>query len=703
MRLAIAEITQKTREMRRMGPGSGLNWSRGPSLCGRLAHSPISADGKITCLLNRTHSRCVLKQNPCPPGTTSAFYGKEDDVSRQQQARDALRSTWHDLLRSVLPEALHQAQTDAAADAVVNDIWPALPAEALVRLDRADPRFLLRSPTVPAGLEAYLQKGLLTAAEQALAAALRDNPHARGGKLGDLIRQEWESRRASLDEALAALFERRGSRFTSPQAVREKAITLLSDRVLGELRAPGPADDDTKRRLKALTALATAGGTPDDRAAMLSGIRDGRTASFPFVLKYLTPGVRPSMRFFASGPPITLAGFRPQLEAKFPEAVHARNCLTRYRDRAGVLTRFINPEGPITASLAQGFDRLPARVLTAGGVLLPRQVALAERRRDRFRMPDGVVCAVSLGVLLESLLRQVAPALGVPAGPNARPADILRRIQALPEPRLLRAETADALTTVFDQRSLSLRDAMSHGAFFADDEARVDAQLAGLSQALLWLVEDVEAHAVARQAYEIGRWDADRALPDRVRTTITEQFEPGLNLVDQLRDDDARHHVFQVLRRLTPDKRLMGEAGFLLWISGQHDAHSGVVDETQNYAAFVAGLVVLEELMRAVYEVGRIPTLRVRGEGEGRVRCWLSILHDDPGELLDPASLRRIFRDLCDSEGFMRSLDAVKHLRDVALHGAWAALTEPGQFYSHMVMKTIFTICSMVTIEPARR
>jgi hypothetical protein len=27
---------------------------------------------------------------------------------------------------------------------------------------------------------------------------------------------------------------------------------------------------------------------------------------------------------------------------------------------------------------------------------------------------------------------------------------------------------------------LSLRDAMSHGAFFADDEARVDAQLAGL-------------------------------------------------------------------------------------------------------------------------------------------------------------------------------------------------------------------------------
>jgi hypothetical protein len=629
------------------------------------------------------------------------FFGGDDGMSRQQQARDALRAVWTDLLRSALPEALRQAQTEAPAEAVVNEIWPALPSEALVRLDQADPAFLLRSPTIPSGLDAILQDRL-AAGQEALRPAHEGNPHARGGKLGYLIRQEWPGHQGELNRSMDELFEEMGgSQFASPQAIRDRVIVLLSNRVREELLATAPPGDDAKRRLKILTALVTAGGTPDQRAAMLNRIRDGRTASFPFVLKYLAPGAPPSVRAFSPGPGITLDGFRPELEARFPEAVHARTCLARYRDRSGVLTRFMSPEADISAGLEEGFADLPEFVpLSPGGLLVPKHVALAERRRDRFRMPDGVVCAVSLGVLLESLLRQVALALKVPVGHNARPADILRRVgEAMP----LRADTTSALTLVCDQRSLSLRDAMSHGAFFADDETRLDTQLAGLSRALLWLVEDVAADEKARRAYEIERWDAGCYLPAAVRATIAEQFEPGLNLVDQLRDNSARAHVFQVLRELTPDKRLMGEAGFLLWITGQHDAHRGGGDDTQHYAALFAGLVTLEELLRAVFEVGRIPTLRVRDEGEERVRCWLSILHDDPGEMLEPTSLRAVFGEVCDSAGFMNSLAATKHLRDAALHGIWAALTDPGQFYSHLVMKMIFTLCSVVTIEPSRR
>ncbi len=474
--------------------------------------------------------------------------------------------------------------------------------------------------------------------------------------------------------------------------MKDKVVVLLSDRVLSELRAPGQPDNAAKRRLKILTALAT----PDHDPNVLAEIQDGRTASFPYVLKYLARGVRPSINSFAPGLGITLDGFRPEIEAKFPEAVHVKTCLIRYRDRTGVLTRFIDPEGAISESLAQDFEQLPDEILTAGGVRVPKHVALAERRRDRFRMPDGVVCAVSLGVLLESLLRQVALALEVQAGHNTRPADILHRIRALPGPPVLRPETVDGLTTVFDQRTLSLRDAMSHGAFFADHEARLDDQLAGLSRTLLWLVEDIDSHDTARRAYDIPRWDAGRNLPAQVHATIAEQFEPGLNLVDHLLNDVARRHVFSVLSTLTPDKRLMGQSGFLLWINGQHEAHLGAADETQNFAALFAGLVILEELMRAIYEEHGIPTLRVRGEGDDRVRCWLSILHDDPGELLDPTSLRAVFGEMCDSAGFLQSLDAVKHLRDAALHGISAALTGPSQFYSHIIMKIIFTICAAV-------
>src|SRR3954466_13833270 len=104
-----------------------------------------------------------------------------------------------------------------------------------------------------------------------------------------------------------------------------------------------------------------------------------------------------------------------------------------------------------------------------------------------------------------------------------------------------------------------------------------------------------------------------------------------------MKDDDARSHVFKVLSAATPDKRLLGSAGFLLWISGQRDEHAGgPFDDAQQFAALFGSLLTLEELLRALYEANGQRVLRLTPDGE-TVRCHLATLDDQPGELLEPA------------------------------------------------------------------
>jgi len=381
-------------------------------------------------------------------------------MTQQQIARERLRAEWYALRDAVLEDALAEVQGEAAAVAVADTLGATWLVEDMIRLDQADSVLLSPPVCVPESFKERLKDKLATAAEKKLKESVADNPHARGGKLRRLVDQEVESQVAGLRaEAERTAANRPRGMLASPATVRRRAIQLLSGRVATELRALPAAGDESeaKRRLKLLTALSTPGGTPDQRAAMLRGILDGRTASFPFVLKYLVDGTDPTIRTFTGPGPATLAGFTVELEGAFPQAKLIRTCLERYRKREGVLCRFIDPESAITPQLAEDFEQLPDVVTRqASGLVMPKSVALAETRRDRFRIPDGVVCAVGLGTLLESLLRQTVIALKLGGPAKARGGELVRRVG---EKLTLRDETKEALQIVFDQRSLSLRDA----------------------------------------------------------------------------------------------------------------------------------------------------------------------------------------------------------------------------------------------------
>jgi hypothetical protein len=360
----------------------------------------------------------------------------------------------------------------------------------------------------------------------------------------------------------------------------------------------------------------------------------------------------------------------------------------------------MNPDDGITESLARAFDELPEYVPRhSGGILMPKELALSESRRDRFRMPDGIACALGIATLTESLLRQVVSAKKWGGPQNARGGELVTRVGANVA---LAPGTVANLQVIFDQRSLSLRDAMAHAASFADDEARVDSVVGGLSQTLALLVRDLAAAKVLDEALAAPRWDAGTALDPAYLARIDEQYGPGLNIVDQLRDDDARKHVFKVLATATPDKRLLGSAGFLLWISGQRDEHAGQqFDDAQQFAALFGSLLTLEELLRALYEANGQRVLRV-APGSGVVRCHLAMLDDQPGELLERPCLETLFRHYGIEENCVNSFLAVKAVRDLAFHGCWEALPKPWARYTHLVVKLIFTLCSIAHFEPLR-
>jgi hypothetical protein len=622
-------------------------------------------------------------------------------MSRNQQAaRDALRAAWPHLLSEVLPVALKASQEETSAALVVRDLWPAMQPDDVIRLDRADQGFLLRGGARPDGLNAALIQALAAIAEERLRTSHAGNRHARGAGLCRLVREEVEARQVEIRDEADKVFEARQSHwFASPAAVHGRVLQELSDRLLDELLTLGGGDDtEPKRKLKVVTALATLGGSAVQRADHLRKVGDGKTAGFPYVLKFLSRGVWPSMRSFPDDVEITLEGFTPALESKYFEAGHVRKCLERYIRQQGVLTRFIDPDGPVAPGLEHMYAETPGfGELPESGLMVPKGTALSLRRREWLRVPDGIVCAVSLSVLLESLLRQVVSVLAPPCGMNTKGGDLLRRAaKAVP----LRTRTVQLLEVVFDQRSLNLRDAMAHGVFFASDWARLESTLAGLSQSLKCLVEDLAATGADAKVFGAPRWDTGRTLDAAVSATAQEQYQPGRNLVPRLFQPGRDwRRGWRLIQNLAPDKLDMAQAGSLLWVSGQEDVKRGGGDATHLFAAIHAGLITLEELFRAVHETNGLPVLHVQRENADRVRCGLSILDDQPGHLLDPPALRGVFGAWYDDEEFRRVVDAVRAVRDHVLHGAWQALQDPLHLYSHLITTMIYALCDVVGFE----
>jgi hypothetical protein len=619
--------------------------------------------------------------------------------SKQGQVRDALRAAWRALVSEALPEALAVSQEDVAAKEVLQILWPVLRPDDVVRLDRGDQDFLLRGPAIPENFDVVLAETLFRCAMVCLRPAHADNRYARGTKLRQLVAREIQAHQAYIRAEANRLFEaKKTDRFASPTTVREQVLGRLSGLVMDELLGLDGGDEtEAKRRLKILTALATLGSTPGQRATRLRKIQSGHTADFPYVLKFLSRRTWPSVRFFPVGLDCTLLGFHPTLESRFPEAVHVRICLDRYMRQEGVITRFIDPDGPVVPSLESLYDSKPdLLVRPQTGLVVPKSAALAQHRRDWLRMPDGVVCAVSLSVLLESVLRQTVFALALGGGANAKGGDLLSSVSpAVP----LQIETVELLGVVFDQRSLNLRDAMAHGAFFASDSERLEATLAGLSQALKCLIEDLVATGMDAKVFGAPRWDARRTLDADISAIAHQQYRPDRNLALRLLPQGRWARAWHLMERLTPDKLDMARVASLLWVSGQEDAKRSRGDDTHHFATIHACLITVEELFRAVYEIHGRRVLRVQRENADRVRCELSILDSQPGQLLDPASLSLVFGKWYEDEEFRRVLDAVRAVRDQVLHGAWHALQDPLYLYSHLIAAMIYALCDVVGFD----
>jgi hypothetical protein len=154
-----------------------------------------------------------------------------------------------------------------------------------------------------------------------------------------------------------------------------------------------------------------------------------------------------------------------------------------------------------------------------------------------------------------------------------------------------------------------------------------------------------------------------------------------------------------LIKNLTPDKLDMAQAGSLLWVSGQEGVKLDAGDGSRLSGAIHAGLLTLEVLFRAVHETNGLPVPRFQREIADRVRCGLSILDNQPGHLLDPPALRRVFAKWYEDEEFRHVLDAVWAVRDHVLHGAWQALQDPLHLYSHLIATMIYALCDVVGFE----
>src|SRR5208283_931410 len=135
------------------------------------------------------------------------------------------------------------------------------------------------------------------------------------------------------------------------------------------------------------------------------------------------------------------------------------------------------------------------------------------------------------------------------------------------------------------------------------------------------------------KVYQVPRWDEGRTLDPTVRATLEREYQPERNLTTIIfsRGRYSWMRVWRKIELLIPDKLVMAQTASLLWVSGQEDARCGREDDTHHFAAIHAGLVVLEELFRAVYERHGRRVLRVQNDGPDRVRCELAILDSRAG------------------------------------------------------------------------
>ncbi|QRN97516.1 hypothetical protein JRI60_00015 [Archangium violaceum] len=610
--------------------------------------------------------------------------------SSQDQARRALDALWSEALSQVLEAALIEAQEQENAEAFIASIWPTCSPENLLALAEERPDALIRKRGLPDTLRQVLVRHLVSKVQEPLARALPDNDGVHGGRLRKLVDSRVERRWDEVRRAAEERLEGHPSEcLAPPSGIRARALPLLADLCRRECLSAGATGNlEVLRHLKQLTALLTYEGPRAKLAAILQQLEDGRTRRFPYVLRYLSPGDLPRIRRFPSpaGEP-TLAGFTPRLLELFPHAARLQSALDRYLRKEGILSRYLDERRPLSPELQQRFDALPELVpTTPGGVLMPKHEALMLSRKHRNSLPDGIVCAVGVGILLEWLLRQALQATRPDCNvKNLRGRQLLERLSA--RTGLVSPMTLQRLEIVFSQRGLSLRDALSHAAFFADDEALLHETLTGLTQTLASLLEDLERSGHMQLMLTTPRWDGTWTLAPEHATTFQKQFQRQNNLLDIPQVEYLRANLFRLFNDFIPDKRLLAQASFLFFVTSGRRAGAPHSDD-ERFVSLLGTFIAFEEFLRALLEEQGIDTLLISADGEA-VKTELAILAEAPGQLF--AQDRRVAlygtgRE-SDDLALQRNIDAVRALRDLLFHGAWDAWSFPDDYAIHLALK----------------
>lgn len=618
----------------------------------------------------------------------------------QQEAREVIRPLVDVFIKMEIKRLVSLSQSMASADKIIAKIWPSLDPELIVKLASADADFLICSDAIPDCIVTVVQDEFLKIEHPSLIELAKGNNYARGEKLKKIVQGVVKARLQTIRDLGDQLFEEiQHDRLGCPKSIRSRVIQLLNNRCikeLVELEKNGSSADETgaKRRLKILTALSISDATGQNIVNALRRIGEGRTAGLPYVLKYLAVDRKPEQPTLPCDKPATSSCITADLERLIPEASPLKHALQSYLEHGGIISRFLNTVGNVAEGLEDQFADLPLYVPTGSGILFPKEDVLELHREKRYALPDGIVCAVALTILLESILRQIQASLGIAGSLNLRPKELIGRLDAEVH---FSAETKNRLDVIFGTSQIALRDAVAHGVFIADDEQSIAEIVGGLTEAVELIATDLANAGKLADFYAGRTWSQNYTLEQVHENTFREQFE-GSNMIHQKDILAIRKHAFLVFRALIPDKASICRASCLIWPNlGEGRPLNG--DRSAEFVGVIGALISIEELFRAAQEVYGQRVLWPMSQSEGTIRCQLSMLDDQANGLLAPANIRSLFGSQAVSADFQKCIHAVRALRDNVLHGGWGGLSLPKVCYLHLIVKLIFTICTTIGFE----
>jgi len=622
------------------------------------------------------------------------------DQSTQQYAREVVRPLVDVFIKNEIRRLVSVSQSKDAADKIVATIWPSLDPELIVKLAVTDSSYLNCADPIPDCIETVIQDEFLNFEHPPLVGLSKGNKYARGEKLKKLVHEAVNAHRQTIHDLANQLFDRiENDRLACPRAVRSRVIQLLNNRCIVELvdlENNGPSADETgaKRRLKVLTALSIPAPNCKNLVHAAGRIGDGRTAGLPYVLKYLTVDHIPEQPRLPYSKPATSSCITAELECLIPEATPLKLALQSYLDQGGVISKFLNTAGNVAEALKDQFSDCPPYTQTDSGILVPKADALELHREKRYALPDGIVCAVALTILLESILRQIQASLRIAGNLNLRPKELIGRLDT--EIQFSEA-TKQRLDVIFGSAQIALRDAVAHGVFVANDDKAIAETVGGLTETIDFVMADL-ANAGRLSDFSTGRpWCKDFILNQIHEDTFREQFE-GSNILIQPDLLNIQSNALRVFRELIPDKATMCRAASLILPNlGKGQKLDG--DHSAELVGVIGALISIEELFRAVQEVYGQRVLWPSSQTQETIRCHLSMLDAQANGLLNPVNLQTLFGSQMGSDEFKKSLHAVRALRDNVLHGGWGGLSLPKEYYLHLIVKLIFTICTAIGFD----